>query len=356
MRVIQLLGSAQHVSQIASLLQDEGNVDVRIAAPSSLNARFESIAPVLTVEIADRPRPQDFKVVGQLRALSKSCDVLHAHGLRAAALAGIAHLGLSKSSRARLVVTLHNLPVGGQKVQAISQVLERVVSWTADAVLGVSMDIVERMKALGAKTQGRALVPAPQLTPTSRSLTDVRAELLGQGNTEGGIVILTIARLAPQKGLDTVIEASQRLKTDHIDHVWAVAGDGPLLESLQQKIATTGAPVRLLGRRTDISDLLAAADVVVNAAVWEGQPVAVQEALRAGKAIVATMVGGTEEVTENAALLVPAQRPEIMANAIKDIVTDDQVRELFETRALERAEQLPKPEDVERSLLRVYVN
>ncbi len=95
---------------------------------------------------------------------------------------------------------------------------------------------------------------------------------------------------------------------------------------------------------------------MVNAAVWEGQPVAVQEALRAGKAIVATMVGGTEEVTENAALLVPAQRPEIMANAIKDIVTDDQVRELFETRALERAEQLPKPEDVERSLLRVYVN
>ena len=61
----------------------------------------------------------------------------------------------------------------------------------------------------------------------------------------------------------------------------------------------------LLGRRDDVADLLAAADVVVVASLWEGQPLAVQEALRAGPPVVATDAGGTAEVTGDAAVLVP---------------------------------------------------
>ena len=63
--------------------------------------------------------------------------------------------------------------------------------------------------------------------------------------------------------------------------------------------------MRLLGHRDDVPDLLAAADVVVSSAVWEGQPVGLQEALHAGAAVVATDVGGTAAVVGDAALLVP---------------------------------------------------
>ena len=77
--------------------------------------------------------------------------------------------------------------------------------------------------------------------------------------------------------------------------------------------------MRLLGHRDDVPDLLAAADVVVSSAVWEGQPVGIQEALHAGAAVVATDVGGTAAVVGDAALLVPAGDPVSLSRAIRDV-------------------------------------
>ena len=78
---------------------------------------------------------------------------------------------------------------------------------------------------------------------------------------------------------------------------------------LAQRVDAERLPVRLLGRRDDVPDLMAAADVVVSTARWEGQPLGVQEALGLGAAVVATDVGGTREVTGDAAVLVPWPTP-----------------------------------------------
>src|SRR5699024_11335639 len=64
------------------------------------------------------------------------------------------------------------------------------------------------------------------------------------------------------------------------------------------------------GRRDDVPDLLASADVLVSTSAWEGQPINVQEALAAGVPVVATDVGGTGEVTGDAARLVPYPDPD----------------------------------------------
>ena len=98
-----------------------------------------------------------------------------------------------------------------------------------------------------------------------------------------------------------------------------VAGDGPLERELAARITAEDLPVDLLGRRQDVPDLLRRADLVLSAARWEGQPVALQEALLAGRAIVATDAGGTRWVTGTAAHLVPVGDAEALAAAVRTL-------------------------------------
>ena len=134
-----------------------------------MDASAEAGVPFEAVEIAERPRPvQDAAAVWRLRALLRRSrpDVVHAHGLRAAAVAALA-IGRGRP-RPRLVVTVHNAAPAGGAAGAVYRVLERLVARRADAVLCVSSDLEARMRALGAKGVGRALVPAP--SPAQRPL------------------------------------------------------------------------------------------------------------------------------------------------------------------------------------------
>jgi glycosyltransferase involved in cell wall biosynthesis len=362
LRVLQVLGSsaggvARHVADIASALGEPAPVGpgalVRVAGPASVEqvvGRGGRGPAVDRVEITDRPRPGDVVAVARLHRLARGADVVHAHGLRAGALAVLAVRTLGPRRRPRLVVTLHNLPVGGRAVRVVSGVLERVVVRGADVVLGVSGDIVARVGGLGARVSERALVPAPVTAPPARSAADVRAEL---GLAPGTRLLVTVARLAPQKGLDTLADAAALLGAG-TDLVWVLAGDGPLEPALAERVRDEGLPVRLLGRRGDVPDLLAAADVVVSTAVWEGQPIAVQEALRLGAAVVATDAGGTREVTGDAALLVPVGDAAALARAVRAVLADDERRAGLAAAALTRSGQLPTSADVVGQLLDAY--
>ena len=122
---------------------------------------------------------------------------------------------------------------------------------------------------------------------------------------------MAAGRLAPQKGFATLIEAATRWQDLSPAPLLAIAGEGPLRAELTASAAPLGAAVRFLGHRADVPALLAAADVFVLPSVWEGQPLILQEALRTGRPIVATRVGGIPNLTgEDGALLIPpAIRP-----------------------------------------------
>jgi glycosyltransferase involved in cell wall biosynthesis len=133
-----------------------------------------------------------------------------------------------------------------------------------------------------------------------------------------------------------------------------IAGDGPLHAPLQERIDRDRLPVRLLGWRDDVADLLSLADVVVSAAVWEGQPIAVQQALQAARPLVATDVGGTAEVTADAALLVPGGDAAALAAALRRVLTDPAERLRLAAAARSRAAELPTERDALRAALEVY--
>ena len=297
------------------------------------------------VQIQDRPSLlADLTTVRTLRRLLTSArpQAVHAHGLRAGALSALA---LPRRAPVRLVVTLHNRTVGRLAVRAVGAVLLRILARRADTVLAVSPDLAEDARRAGAKHVQHAIIPAPHGSdgPATRATAPPPTAPAGDGAAGGTFDILVIARLAPQKGLECLLDAAallaERQRRPRSLRI-LVAGDGPLEGRLLSRIDTEDLPVQLLGRREDVGELLAGADLVVSAARWEGQPVSLQEALRAGRAIVATDAGGTRWVTGEAARLVPVGDAQALAAAITDHL-DDEVRTAAEQASRQRAAQLP---------------
>ncbi|WP_214414585.1 glycosyltransferase family 4 protein [Sphaerisporangium fuscum] len=333
-RVVLVLGTStggvgRHVRMLAGGLTRLGH-QVVVAGPAVTDEAFgfSEKARFAEVAVSDRPRPLgDLRAVARLRTLLRGADVVHAHGLRAGALAALALTG----RRTPLVVTLHNALTAGGAVGAIYGLLERIVARRADQVLVVAPDLGERMAVRGARRVAAAVVPAPPLRPPARTAAQVREEL-GTGERP---ILLTIARLAQQKGLETLLEAARGPYEGAVP-LFAVAGEGPLREALQARVDAEALPVRLLGQRADIADLLQAAHAVVSPSRWEGQPLNIHEALRAGKPIIATAVGGVPGMVGDAALLVPAGDAAALRGEIARLLADPALAGRLSSAALAR--------------------
>ncbi len=353
MRIVLVLGMSAggvgtHVRGLAAGLVTAGH-DVVVAGPEESLSRFELAATgasVTEAAIAERPDPRrDGAALVTLRRLARGADVVHAHGLRAGALACLATLG----SRVPVVVTLHNAAPTRRLTGLVYAGLERIVARRAAVVLGVSHDLVDRMRSLGARHTGLAVVPAPPPPVLTRSPAEVRADL---GVPQEDSLLVSVGRLTAQKDFSLLLEAVAHLLDLPTRAV--IAGDGPDRASLTATIDAQGLPVDLLGRRSDVPDLLAAADVVVSSARWEGQPVWLQEALLVGAPIVATDVGGTRDTLHGAGVLVPARDPQALARGIQKVLTDPDER--ARQRALSRAAaaELPSIGDAVASALSIY--
>lgn len=353
-RVLLVLGTSgggvgRHVRTLEEGLAAHG-VPVRVAGPAATRDAF-GFDRFTALDVADRPRPAaDARAVRSLRRLARDADVLHAHGLRAGALAALARVGLRR--RPGLVVTLHNALTATGAVAAVYAVLERTVARGADTVLVVSDDLGDRMRALGARRVDLAVVPAPVRAPAPGVTRDaVRADL---GVPAGTALAVTVARLAQQKGLDLLLDAAARWRAAGVRVLVAVAGDGPLRAALQARADAEALPVRLLGHRDDVPDLLAAADVVVSPSRWEGQPLSLREALRAGAPVVATDVGGVAAVLGDAGVLVPYGDPGVLADAVAKVLADDDLASGLRARAAGRARTLPTDADAVDQVLAAY--
>ncbi|WP_258572370.1 glycosyltransferase family 4 protein [Actinomadura parmotrematis] len=367
MRVALVLGTAagglgRHVRAVAAGLAERG-AGVVVCGPAATEESYGFTGPGVRfaeVDVADRPRPvQDARAVLRLRRLLADADVVHAHGLRAGALAIAATarvapgpLRLSRGG-APVVVTLHNAVLAGGRTAAVYGALERVVARGAAMVLGVSPDLEERMRALHARRVGLALVPspAPDAPPDPAARDRVRAAL-GAGERP---LIVTVGRLADQKGLPTLLDAAAGWDRRAPKPLVAIAGDGPLRPELEARIGAEDLPVRLLGHRADVPDLLAAADVAVVPSVWEGQPLIVQEILRAGRPLVATRVGGIPVmVGADAALLVEPGEAEALERAVASVLDDPELAARLGAAALRRAGTLPTERDAVDQLAGIY--
>jgi glycosyltransferase involved in cell wall biosynthesis len=138
--------------------------------------------------------------------------------------------------------------------------------------------------------------------------------------TPGAPVIGVVANLRRCKGVDIFLAAWREVVRHFPKATALLAGDGPLREALERRAAEldVAASVRFLGTCRDVPALLSLVDLVVHPSFEEGLPNAVLEAMAAGKAVVATDVGGTSEAVLDGETgrLVPARDAAALAHAM----------------------------------------
>ncbi|MFG1946697.1 glycosyltransferase family 4 protein [Nonomuraea sp. NPDC048826] len=344
-------GTGRHVRMLAAGLVARGH-RVVAAGPPDVEEQFGFRAAgvrFVEVPVSDRPHPvNDARAVLSVRRAVRGADVVHAHGLRAGALAALA-LPRRTKERPLLVVTLHNALTAGGFVGAVYGVLERIVARGADRVLVVSPDLGERMGALGARDVRPAVVPAPPLREPGRTPEEVRAGL----GADDRPLVLTVARLAQQKGLETLLDAAAG-PWQEPPPLFAIAGEGPLRGELELRIAAERLPVVLLGNRDDVPDLLAAATVAVWASRWEGLPLSVSETLKAGTPVIATAVGGVPGLVGDAGILVPYGDADALRAAVQKVIADPAEAARWAAVAARRGAELPGEDEALESALSAY--
>lgn len=180
----------------------------------------------------------------------------------------------------------------------------------------------------------------PAAMRPSRARAAVRAEL---GAREDELVLLVLASLVERKGIDVLLRATAALRARGVELVAWIAGDGAQREELEglARSLEIADRTRFLGRRRDANDLLGACDVFVLPARREGLGVSALEAMAAGRAIVASRVGGLAEAVrdEKDGLLVPPGDPDALAKALERVLRDDELRARLASSGPERVAQ-----------------
>jgi glycosyltransferase involved in cell wall biosynthesis len=344
-------GIGRHVtSLVAGLVADPGTA-VTVYGPADTERQFgfaTAGARFVPVEIPASPRPQDAAAVRALRRdlRANPPDVVHAHGLRAGLVAALA-----RPANCPLVVTWHNQILARGVRGRVYRQLEGYVARAADVTLGASGDLVRDAVAAGARDARLGAVAAPTLAPATRDPTDVRDEL---GVTPGRPLVLSVGRLHPQKGYDVLVTAASRWRTRQPSPVVVIAGSGPAYMRLAGQISHQRASVVLAGHRTDVPDLLAAAEVAVVSSIWEARQLFAQEAMRAGVPLVATCVGGLPDLVGDAALLVEPGDVDALDAAVRALLDDPQLRSEYGRRGAERAATWPTEADMLAQIRAVY--
>jgi glycosyltransferase involved in cell wall biosynthesis len=325
-------GIGRHVAGLVPRLQARGH-RIRIWAPADVAAG--------PLDGLDAPVEPLYRL-----ARLRGADLVHAHGYKASALAA----PFAAATRAPLVSTWHNdIPPAGPS-RAVGAVLRQVSARSSAHVLGVSSDLVDAAHRLGARATLMP-VPAPPRRAPAHDRLVVRGAL---GVPEGVPLVLCVARLAPQKDLDLLLDAAARTGCGPAAPVYLVAGDGPERDRLQRRIDEEGLPVRLLGVREDVPDLLGAADLAVNTSRWEGSSLAVQEVMQSGLPLVLTDVGGNRGLVGEAAVLVPPGDADAVAAQVARLAADPAARAELSRAATERAAGWPDADQLADRLDELY--
>lgn len=182
-------------------------------------------------------------------------------------------------------------------------------------------------------------VPTDEYAPNPPKRAQLRH---AQGVETNGIVIVHVGRFSEVKNHMLLLQAFARVRSDQPIYLWLL-GDGelrPAMEQLAQELGVADR-VRFWGVRSDVADILNAADIFVLPSKWEGNPLSVMEAMATGLPVVATAVGGVPELVEEgvSGFLTPNEDADAFTNALQRLVDNAELRRRMGEAALRRARE-----------------
>jgi glycosyltransferase involved in cell wall biosynthesis len=254
--------------------------------------------------------------------------VVHTHTSKAGALGRIA------ATLCRVPVVVHTYhghvfdayfsPLKTRLVVAAERVLARGASALVAVTARVRRDVLAR--GIGGDDQVVVVSLGLDLDPLVAAPArrgELRREL---GLPPGAPLVGIVARLVPVKAHEVFLAAAKAMAPVRPDIVFLIVGDGERRAELETAARASGLGdrVRFLGWRADLDRLYADLDIVVLTSKNEGSPVALIEAMAAGRPVVSTRAGGVEDVVTDGetGVIVPIGDAPALARAVVDLLED----------------------------------
>lgn len=305
-------GVARHISDLAEAGLP-GYRLVVLCQPGALSARLKELGA--EVREADFGTSAGFST--SRATLNAAIDelkpaIVHSHLAYADVLAA-ATVNLRKVSRLlnwgihipRLFTTEHGIAGddavyhGASWRSRLMEQVHRVRLWGTDGVLAVSQSTADQMKRKWSVRKVQVVYNGVDVAQVASAVDACRVE-----PAAGALRVLSLSRLAPEKGLDILVEAFAAVRRDIPGATLEIAGSGSLKEDLQKQVEGLGLsdsvsfpgfvdPVEAMGR----------SDLLVQLSVWENCSYTLLDAKAAGLAVVATAVGGNPEILDGQELV-----------------------------------------------------
>lgn len=329
-------GPAVHVLLLTSGLARYGyETCLVVGREAPVEGNLSDLASQLGVSLTTLPAlGREIEVFGDGRALLSLTrlmrrfrpQIVHTHTAKAGVLGRLAAL---VAGRPLTVHTFHGHVLRGYfgpARTALYRLIERLLARVSDVLIAVSPAVKADLVALGvAGPEKIRVVPLGlDLEPLARPLS--RGALGSEaGFPPDAALVGIVGRLVPIKDVDTFLRAVPIVRERLAAARFSVVGDGECRAALEEAACHLGLQgiVHFHGWRRDLEAVFGDLDVVVNCSRNEGTPVALIEAMAAGRPVVATAVGGTPDLLGGGrrGILVEPGDPAALAAGILEVLS-----------------------------------
>jgi glycosyltransferase involved in cell wall biosynthesis len=349
MRLLQLCthfeggGISRHVIDLSDALRTQGHY-VAIAGTRGKWMSEEIDADFFCIDldnVAEGGGPIPRRLLAAVRGgmalrrvlKAQRIEMIHAHESAPALVARLATVGTGIP----VYVTFH-----GAEPERIAQ-FGQIARFSADRVLTPSYNSARDLREIGGvppdRVQVMGLGVRRKPDPAPERVSAIREELLGEN---GRVLIVTIARLERQKGIDLLVEAARQSIVRDPGLRFVVVGDGPQRDEARGWAEKAGIADKLTfaGHSDEVQAYLAASDIFFLPSRWESLPISIVEAFQRGLPVVATDTAGVEElVDETVGRLVPVGDVDAMVAALAELAGDTALRARLSDAALHRSHE-----------------
>ncbi|MFX5323065.1 glycosyltransferase [Acinetobacter baumannii] len=290
-----------------------------------------------------------FKASKKYKKIVKSFkpNVVHAHMIHANIFARLNRIGCNVP---KLICTAHNSNEGGR----LRMLAYKFTNSLSDINTNVSNEASESLISKGAFTKANLLTIYNGINLEKFN----KIEINNKNNNE--IKFLSVGRFNDQKDYPNLLKAIALLKDKINDNVkFYIAGDGDLRQDIEDLIQELNVQkiITLLGKRSDIPELLNDAHFFVLPSKHEGLPTVVIEAMACQTYVIATDCGGSAEIMGNTGILVPIQDSKALSDAIIHVLSlDDGIIKSNNLKARQRVEDLFSLDTSVKKWLELYVS
>ena len=249
-------------------------------------------------------KSSNFKAIKIIQRIIEDNDIslVHCHTPVGGVIARLAAKRYRKQG-CKVIYTVHGLQFykgAPKKDWLIYYPVEKYLSKFTDAIITINHEDYDIVKE---KFRCKTIYYSPgvgvDLERFGSAKIDRSSKRTELGLNENDVMLLSVGELIVRKNHQALIQALNRIKNKNV--ICFIAGSGPILNELQDLINSLGLQDRvfLLGRREDISELLACTDIYVHPAKREGLSVALMEAMASGLPVVCSRIRGNTDLIDD---------------------------------------------------------